>query len=382
MRHVNSLGGLSRRQLLWYGLWLPAARASAGTALPPSVIAPRPLVFPADHGSHNAARTEWWYLTGQLESPDQHLWGFQVTFFRSRVDGTQQMRSRLAARQLLFAHAALTDVDGKRHWHDQLTARWNGETAPSKGPTPLTSAASHDTGIQLSRWRLERQGSGHYQTTVHAREFALELQAEPTQNLLLQGERGWSRKGPDRAQASHYYSQPQLRMSGQMTVQGRTLTVSGKAWLDHEWSEALLHPEAVGWDWIGMNLDDGASLTAFQLRRADGSTIWAGGSFRSGQNRNRLVPDQVFQPQEVVFSPTRHWISPRSDVRYPVAWEVKTPAGHFVVQALVDDQELDSSRSTGAIYWEGISELLDAKTSRRLGRGYLELTGYGRQLHL
>jgi len=48
---------------------------------------------------------------------------------------------------------------------------------------------------------------------------------------------------------------------------------------------------------------------------------------------------------------------------------------------VLDAQELDSSRSTGAVYWEGLSDLLDA-SGQQLGRGYLELTGYARPLQL
>ncbi len=148
------------------------------------------------------------------------------------------------------------------------------------------------------------------------------------------------------------------------------------AWLDHEWSEALLHPEAVGWDWIGMNLDDGSALTAFRLRRADDSALWFGGSLRSADGQLR-----TFGPDDLRFEAERRWTSPRSNTTYPTRWRLQTPAGIFTVNALLDDQELDSSSSTGAIYWEGLSELLDA-SGRRVGRGYLEMTGYARRLQL
>ena len=93
---------LRRRALLGLGavgLWPGAA---------PGLPA-RPLQFPRDHGSHPELRTEWWYITGHAEAAGRH-WGFQVTFFRSRVDATQGLRSAFAAKQLLFAHAAVTDV--------------------------------------------------------------------------------------------------------------------------------------------------------------------------------------------------------------------------------------------------------------------------------
>jgi len=372
-----------RRQLLIQGLALSAGAgpALAAIAAPANQAAgnrllPRPLLFPADHGSHNDARTEWWYLTGWLQDEARRLHGFQVTFFRSRVDPAQGLKSRLAARQLLFAHAALTDVAGRTHWHDQALARWNGE--PAAWPEPQASAAVQDTDVRLRGWRLQRRSDGAYRAEVRASDFALELDAAPSQPLLLQGKQGWSRKGPQPEQASHYYSQPQLQVSGQVRLGQRNLPVRGRAWLDHEWSEELLHPEAIGWDWTGINLDDGASLTAFRLRRADGSALWAGGSWRPAGG----APARIFQPGEVAFEPLRHWTSPITGIRYPLEWRITTPAGRFVVAALLDAQELDSRRSTGAIYWEGLSELRAADGGQRLGLGYLELTGYGGRLAL
>ena len=151
----------------------------------------------------------------------------------------------------------------------------------------------------------------------------------------------------------------------------------GRAWLDHEWSDELLHPEAVGWDWIGINLDDGSALTAFRLRRADGSPLWDGGSFRTAQGAQA----QSFPSGSVRFEPGRRWRSPTSGADYPVTWTVHTPAGRFTVQALLDAQELDSRSSTGTVYWEGLSTLLD-ESGRRVGLGYLEMTGYAGRLVL
>jgi predicted secreted hydrolase len=324
------------------------------------------LQFPRDHGAHPAFRTEWWYITGQARAGEREF-GFQVTFFRTRVDGTQGMTSRFAAKQLVFAHAALTDVQGRKLWHDQRIAREGFEVA---------LAAEGDTRVRLRDWSLDRQPDA-YRARVTAAAFALELRCAPTQELLLQGAQGWSRKGPQPEQASYYYSQPQLVVSGAITLRGQRFEVAGKAWLDHEWSEELLHGDAVGWDWIGMNLDDGSALTAFRLRRQDGSALWDGGSFRSPRGGGLYT----FSPGEVEFSPQRRWTSPLSQAAYPVEWMVRTPADFYTVKAVIDNQELDSRSSTGAIYWEGLSDLLDSN-GKRVGRGYLEMTGYAQRLRL
>jgi predicted secreted hydrolase len=150
----------------------------------------------------------------------------------------------------------------------------------------------------------------------------------------------------------------------------------GTAWLDHEWSDSLLPPGAVGWDWIGMNLADGSALTAFRLRAADGRTVYAGGSLRSASGSFRN-----FAADEVIFTPHRVWTSPSSQAKYPVEWTLQTPAGRHRIVALLDAQELDSRQSTGTIYWEGLSELRDEQ-GQRIGRGYLEMTGYAGALRL
>jgi predicted secreted hydrolase len=235
--------------------------------------------------------------------------------------------------------------------------------------------------VALRDWRLTREGPAaqsryHAQAASDIGAFRFDLKLDSTQPLLLQGDAGLSRKGPLPEQASHYYSQPQLAVNGTLTLDGQTAAVRGKAWLDHEWSDTLMPAGAVGWDWIGMNLDDGSALMAFRLRRADGTTVYAGGSFRApGQAA------QSFAADTVSFTPGRVWTSPSSRAAYPVEWTVQTPAGSYRVKSLLDNQELDSRGSTGAIYWEGLSELLDGQ-GRRVGRGYLEMTGYAAALKL
>lgn len=325
-----------------------------------------PLAFPRDFGSHEDSRVEWWYITGALETGSA-THGFQITFFRSRVAANADSKSRFAAKQLIFAHAAVTDMTERRLRHDQRIAR---------SGFGLAEASSTDTALALRDWSLERQpgaAGSVYRARAHSETagFAFDFSLAATQPVLLQGKDGMSRKGPQPAQFSRYYSEPQLKVSGQLTLGADARPVRGQAWLDHEWADSLLDPESDGWDWIGMNLKDGGALTAFRIRRTDGSPQWAGGSFRTpaGQQRD-------FGAGEVRFEPVRSWSSPSTRGNYPVEWRVYTPAGAFRVKARLDNQELDSRNSTGSIYWEGLSDLLDVDGNNVVGTGYLEMTGY------
>ena len=409
--------------------WLGALAMGALGDEPAAAMAPAPgaairrgtvLAFPRDHGAHLDARTEWWYVTGWLAplaevpgaapptsthpTPPTH--GFQVTFFRSRVQAAdaavaQQpgaVPGRFAPRHLLFAHAAITDLGAGRHFHAQRIARWNGD--PGSGPD---RAALADAQIRLGRWRLWREDAtadayavaqadapadansarppSRWQAEVPAEAFALRATLRATQAPILQGDAGFSRKGPDESQASLYYSQAQLDTALSLELNGRSLALRGRAWLDHEWSEEMLHPQAVGWDWIGINLFDGGALTAFQLRRADGSGLWAGGSYRRGDAAAASAPPRSFTPTEVMFNPGRRWRSAATNAAYPMSWQVRTPAGTHTIRSLLDTQELDSRGSTGGVYWEGLAECLD-EGGRRIGLGYLEMTGYAAPIKL
>ncbi len=368
---IPFLAMLARRRLLATGV-------GAGLGLHPSVhaLAPIRLAFPRDAGAHPDFTTEWWYVTGYVRGDDAApLFGFQVTFFRSRIGKTQGMQSQLAARQLIFAHAAITDVKGKKLWHDQRMARASG-AEPGKNPLDTAWASVQDTGVTLQDWSMERQGE-HLQARIHAADFSLTLTLVATQPVLLQGEQGLSRKGPDPKQTSYYYSLPHLRVEGEIVLRGKRHAVGtgSTAWLDHEWSQEIMPPLAVGWDWMGINLFDGSALTAFRLRDQAGDALWDGGSFRT---KDKLF---TFHRGEVVFKPQRVWKSPVSHASYPVEWVVRTPADFYTVRAVVDNQELDSRASTGAIYWEGLCEVWDSNRNL-VGRGYLEMTGYAAPIRL
>ncbi len=193
--------------------------------------------------------------------------------------------------------------------------------------------------MRIRDWSLVREKDGIYVARIPAGEFSLDLRFTPTQPVLLQGNAGLSRKGPDESQASYYYSEPQLQAQGKLTLQGTGFRRGRNRMARPRMGEALMHPEAVGWDWIGMNLDDGSALTAFHLRRSDGSALWGGGSFRSRDGVAR-----IFKNDEVRFESLKTWDSPRTRAKYPTQWRVQTPSGSFEVRALLDDQELGQPR--------------------------------------
>lgn len=354
--------------LLLFVMTLLPAQAQAPRLSP--VVPGKVLEFPRDFGAHPDFRTEWWYATGWLQTPDGKPLGFQITFFRSATDHDVRNPSAFAPQQLIIAHAAISDPQVGRLLHAENSAREG---------FGLAYAKQGNTDIKLDGWTMVRDERGHYRVQAPAREFALDLTLVPTQPVLLQGQNGYSRKGPQPEQSSYYYSEPHLQVSGTVTRQGQPVAVTGSAWLDHEWSTTVLDERALGWDWIGINLDGGAALTAFRIRGKDGSQLWAYASVRDAQGRLTQ-----YAPEQVKFIPHRSWRSPRTQAEYPVELSVEvsddTGTTTWRLVPLQDDQELDSRASTGAVYWEGAVTV--QRNGKDAGRGYLEMTGYVSALKL
>jgi predicted secreted hydrolase len=344
--------------LLWLAIAAPL-HAAEFAIVQPSVT----LAFPRDHGAHPDFRTEWWYVTGWLKTAKAEDLGFQITFFRSKLPGDTANPSAFAPRQIIFAHAAVSDPALGKLRHGQRIAR---------AGFGLAGAKTGDMAVNVDGWHLERRADGRMVAHIKGDDFGLDLVLTPTQAAILQGEGGYSQKGPSPLEASHYYSLPQLQVSGTVTREGAPMAVTGTAWLDREWSSTLLNPRAVGWDWLGLNMDNGGALTLFRVRDAKGGDVWAGGSYRDkAGHQTRLGPG------DVRFLPGRRWRSSRTGATYPVAPKVRVQLPgrtlELPVTPLFDDQELDSRRGGGPVYWEGAVTVPG-------GRGYLEMTGYASPL--
>ena len=359
----------ARRALICAIALLAGARVHADPYAPDTRYAAvdpaRALEFPLDFGSHPDFRTEWWYATGWLRAADRERLGFQITFFRTRPEIWRGNPSAFTPRQVLIGHCALSDPRRARLWHAQAVER---------AGFGLAGARQADTDVWIGAWRLIRDG-GVYRARCAGNGFSIDLSLAPTQRPLANGARGYSRKGPDPHDASDYYSIPHLRVDGLVVRGGRSMPVTGEAWLDHEWSSAYLDRDSVGWDWIGINLQDGGALMAFRIRGADGTTRWAGGTLRDAAGAVR-----VLGPADIAFAPLREWRSPRTAILYPVEARVRAGPRTFVLRPLFDDQENDTRATSGTVYWEGAVRAFEQ--GRPAGHGYLELTGYGGGLRL
>ena len=328
------------------------------------------LVFPRDHAAHPDHRIEWWYYTGNLRASDRgRRFGYQLTFFRVGVDRQPLNPSRWAVRDLYMAHFAVTDVErGAHHVAERL----------NRGGIGWAGASTETLHVWNDGWAATlAEGDRRIHRLVAASDdggVALDLRLEAAAPPVLHGVGGFSQKGAEVGNASHYYSLTRLPTTGRLTVGGETFEVRGLSWMDHEFGTSFLEPAQAGWDWFSIQLDDGTDLMVYVMRRIDGSRDpRSSGTIVSRAGVTHLRAD------DFRLTPGRRWTSPASGAAYPVAWRIAVPPYglELDVAAAVDAQELETGRSTGVTYWEGTIDVRGTRGGVPVtGSGYLEMTGY------
>jgi predicted secreted hydrolase len=326
--------------------------------------------FPGDHGPHTEFKTEWWYATGTLDDGAGRDYGFQLTFFRQglRPGSKPPGSSRFRVTEIPFAHFAVTDVAGGSFRHFQKTSRGAfGETGFS------IPSAQEPRMAWIEGWELRQESPGHFRLKASETGRAIDLTLVQEREALVHGKDGFSPKSAKPGHASHYYSLTRLRASGSVTIDGRTRSVSGLVWFDHEWATNSLDPDEAGWDWSGLHLSNGEDLMLFRIRDKQGMTVFTAGTLRDAKGEVTDVKDLKIIPRGV-------WKSPHTGGLYPAEMSVEIPSRdlHLTLTPRLKDQEL---LLTPFSYWEGaVRGKGKAGPIDLTAEGYLELTGYGSRI--
>jgi predicted secreted hydrolase len=342
---------------------LGEAAAAEGFA---RAVEPARIRLPADHGPHPRFRTEWWYFTGNVDDEAGREFGFQLTFFRFALASEPPVsESRWASNQIYMAHFAITDRAQQRHRVAQRVVRDSLGVAGARA-TPFAAWLDHwsarSTGAEFLPMRLVADDADE--------SISLDLVVASGKPVVLQGNRGLSQKSTAPGNASYYYSYTRSPAAGLIVIDGEEHRVSGLAWIDREWSTSSLGPDLVGWDWFSVQLIDGHDLMLYALRGPSGAVQpSSAGTLVTADGLSRRLERNQFD-----LRPADYWRSPATGIRYPVVWEMLVPelALDLIVRAVIPDQEQDLA----VRYWEGSVDYIDRRSGRRLGRGYMELTGY------
>ncbi|SCW92462.1 lipocalin-like domain-containing protein [Pseudomonas sp. NFACC05-1] len=318
------------------------------------VVPGRVFSFPADHGTHEGFRIEWWYVTANLKDAQGHEFGVQWTLFRSALNAAPQAGG-WRNQTIWLGHAAVTSATV--HHAAERYAR-GGVGQAGVRTTPFEA--------WIDDWRFGTRTTGvdplaDMQLQARDPRFSYALRLTSSRPLVLQGDQGFSQKS-EQEQASYYYSQPFFQASGELEIDGQRYAVSGPAWLDREWSSQPLSANQTGWDWFSLHLDNGEHLMLYRMRHKDGAP------YLTGTWIDALGHAQTLHAGEISLAPLESAkVAGRS---MPVRWSIKIPAR----QLDVTTQPLNPNAwmNLQIPYWEGPVRL----NGSHVGNGYLEMTGY------
>ncbi len=333
----------------------------------------RTFSFPQDHYSHPQFQTEWWYYTGHVRSQDGRSFGYQLTFFRAGLRRERSSQSKWALKNLYFAHFALTDEDERTFTFREKISR---------GALGQAGAATDGLHVWVEDWILRGDGADHL-LEANDPSMAIRLRLTPLKHPIINGINGVSQKAEGKGYASHYYSMTRMKTHGELTIKGKTLTVKGISWMDHEFGSSQLQSYQVGWDWFSIQMENYTELMLYVIRHRDGKPDpYSSGTLTYPDGTSRHVRLEEFDIQVL-----ETWRSKTTGARYPARWRIRVPRWNIdlTVTPTVADQELITQESTRVTYWEG-SVRIDGRYEGRpvSGVGYVEMTGYaeplGRQL--
>ncbi len=313
----------------------------------------RVLAFPGDHGEHRGYRIEWWYVTANLQGDDGADYGAQWTLFRTSL--APSGGSGWSTPQLWMGHAAITTT--KQQFVAERLARGGiGQSGVSASPF----SAWIDNWQLLGTATPTADAISSLEMTATGLDFSYVLKLHTKTPVVLQGFGGFSVKSAQ-GQASYYYSQPFYDVSGTLNLPSGPVKVTGKAWLDHEWSSQPLAKDQTGWDWFSLHFKTGEKLMGFRLRDQGAgftSATWIGA-------------DGKPEPQSSgALKVTPLEISTVAGRSIPTRWRVQLPA--HGVDVTTTSLNPNAWMATQIPYWEGPMRF----DGSHHGEGYVEMTGY------
>lgn len=352
------------------------------------------ISLPKDIGPHSLTDIEWWYYFAFLNGNHGGKYAVMAAFYQAGelpiLKGHYLIFSIIDLNE--FTHNSFSFIDKKFSKnlqyiniplyllqcphdenignlyrcliHDELPSphQWLSHAYIEKNPTRLL----YDNSSII----FKDSEDGHFKTTVSGNRIKINLEFNSVKPMSLIGGNG----KPDKL---YYYSFPRNEVQGYIKKCGLTEHVTGEGWFDHQWGYTGDLITKTGWDWFGLQLEDGRELLINEFR-----AIKTGDTF--SPLANLIEHDGTLKvTRDVTFKPLRYWQSPVTNAIYPIKWIITIPEFKMTinVEAVFEEQEMPVVAPLNAI-WEGACSVLGNETIPLLknmplrGKGFLELVGY------
>jgi predicted secreted hydrolase len=318
------------------------------------------LKFPTDLYYKKDYVVQWWYFTGHLFDESGREFGYELTFFVVDIQ-KRHYKSRFGVNRIYISHFAVSDISGNEFYFSDE------EDAGACG-----FAGADDNGLKVWVVKNALEGTiGKMHLKASGKDDGIDLDLAPAKPLVLNGDKGYSRKSEESPFiASYYFSYTRLNTAGTLTIGNKVFHVKGESWFDREVSTRGPGEKQAGWDWFGIQLDDKRELMLYLLRNKDGSTDrYSSGTFVYPDGGYRSLSKDDFSIRVLA-----RYRSQKTGAMYPSEWEINIPSEKLKLRItpLMEDQEVLAYNSTGNYYWEGTCKV----EGNAKGRAYVEMTGY------
>jgi predicted secreted hydrolase len=356
----------------------------------------RLISFPDDAAAHPSANLEWWYCYAFLSGNRGNSYALIASFFQigelSVLKGHYLIYSLIRLNERKYESRSIVD----RMLALQMTGlylpfylllnptdwkTWNLYKTLWKGSPPFPHLLMADASVQSNPTRLKYgnselafadDGSPNFNLRITDRATRIDLTFSPVKPASIIDDQG-------KLNGFRYYSVTRNQVSGELSAPGMTENLSGEGWFDHQWGRNYSLIQGSGWDWFGLQLDDGPDLLISRLHPAD--------SAAPASPIAKLISKDsgITTTENVTLKPLSYWKSLYTGVKYPVEWQITLPdfTMDLHVVPLLRHQEIPIIGPLNAI-WEGACTLTGESRSPQgirfpiHGKGFVELVGYAR----
>ncbi|GGC96431.1 hypothetical protein GCM10007216_29020 [Thalassobacillus devorans] len=348
--------------------------------------------LPQDAGPHASANIEWWYAFTFLNGSRGSRYALMTSFFEvgetacskghyliysliDLNDKKQKNQSRIdhkLKRNLVFLYLPFYLL-----LHPFDTNMWRLYKSLVSGSIPRPHGTLSKGFIRINPLQLV-YGKNTLTFDKESEDFQLYLSEDGiTIDLHFEAKKPYALIGTDgKPDDLYYYSMTRNKVTGKVHTAKGTESLTGEGWFDHQWGKDYSLLKGSGWNWFGLQLEDGRELLLNEMRSKEGDT--------SNQMANLIERDGTVRfTRNVHFHPIEYWKSVKTKARYPISWQIEIPEFNINLQTtpFFSNQEMLiigplQGIWEGAVSFTGKERLANGTYRNITGKGFMELVGY------
>lgn len=323
------------------------------------------VILPKDNGPHNYA-VEWWYFNGYLHNADGKEYSFMDCFFKVDYEKAKVphilphlIEDRFKnGKYICFAHSIISDIQNKKSYKEIQNISLVSKDSFKKDLLFIKYKNAHIIGEELNGEITETTPNDF---NIKTKNINLDLKSNKVP--LLEGGHGYV--GTPKA-GSYYYSLTNMSAKGELYIKGKKISVKGKAWMDHQWANAVYKKDK--WTWFSFQLDNDMEIMCVEYEGSMKTDILIDIIDKNGVQKQ--------YKKAKLNTNGKFWKSKKSNATYPLSWKIEIQKANITIyaEAIIKNQEMIFGQIN---YWEGPIKVMAVINGKKIkGKGFMELVGY------